>query len=128
MGLPSIPDRATTGRWWRRYLGMLEEVFEWLSNLLRLPTPTSHLIADSTPLTVTIHLCFQALADAGCDSKSNIEAVEAMGAEPVIASNPRRACMHLTKKTSMEMTGLISLNAKAIKALLQGEPSLKAVS
>lgn len=43
-----------------------------------------------TPLTVTIHPCFQALADAGCDSKSNIEAVEAMGAEPVIAPNPRR--------------------------------------
>jgi IS5 family transposase len=30
------------------------------------------------------------LADAGYDSKTNINAVEAMGAVPVIASNPRR--------------------------------------
>jgi transposase len=30
------------------------------------------------------------LADVGYDSKRNIKAVEAMGAEPVIASNPRR--------------------------------------
>ena len=30
------------------------------------------------------------LADAGYDSKRNIRAVKAMGAEPVIASNPRR--------------------------------------
>ena len=30
------------------------------------------------------------LADAGYDSKSNIEAVRAIGAEPVIAPNPRR--------------------------------------
>jgi len=30
------------------------------------------------------------LADAGYDSKRNIKAVKAMGAEPVIASNPRK--------------------------------------
>lgn len=30
------------------------------------------------------------LADAGYDSKRNIEVVEAMGAEPVVAPNPRR--------------------------------------
>jgi hypothetical protein len=26
--LPRIPDRTTIGRWWRRYLSLLEEVFE----------------------------------------------------------------------------------------------------
>jgi hypothetical protein len=50
LGLPSVPDRTTIGRWWRRYFSLLEEVFEWFSSLLQLLTPTSHLIADSTPL------------------------------------------------------------------------------
>jgi IS5 family transposase len=104
------------------------------------------------------------LADAGYDSRSNREAVKAIGAEPVIAPNPRRgrgrrlkhrsllkAKRHLveqfngliknhvlkgcwtkpkglTRKTSMVTAGLISLNTTAIKALLQGEPSLKTVS
>jgi hypothetical protein len=104
------------------------------------------------------------LADAGYDSKSNIEAVEAIGAEPVIALNPRRGRRRrlkhceilkakrylveqfnglvknhvlkgcwtkpkgITKKTAMVTAGLISLNATAMRALLQGETSLKAVS
>jgi len=88
-----------------------------------------------------------------------------MGAEPVIAPNPRRSgkkrrlkhggllkakrylveqfngliknhilrgCWTkpkgLTKKASMVTAGLISLNTTAIKSLLEGEQSLKAVS
>jgi transposase len=105
------------------------------------------------------------LADAGYDSKGNIEGVKAMGAEPVIAPNPRRGAEKrrlehggllktkryiveqftgliknhilkgcwtkpkgLTKKASMVTAGLISLNTTAIKSLLEGEQSLKAVS
>ena len=216
LGLPGVPDRTTVGRWWRRYLSLLQEVFKWFSKLLRLLTPTSHLIADSTPLvdlydleaewgftgkgpfrgfklhTVVNQLGLPlravvtpgnrhdspllpslledleaeyVLADAGYDSRSNMEAVKAMGAEPVIAPNPRRsgkrrrlkhrgllkAKRHLveqfngliknhvlkgcwtrpkgiTKKASMVTAGLISLNAIAIKSLLEGEQSLKAVS
>jgi transposase len=141
LGLRSIPDRTTVGRWWRRYLSHLEETFKKISGMLRLITPTTLLIADSTPLvdlydleakwgytskgpfrgfklhTVVNQLGLPmkavvtpgnrydspllpllledleaqyVLADAGYDSKRNIKAVEAMGAEPVIASNPRR--------------------------------------
>ena len=216
LGFSSVPDRTTVGRWWRRILSLLEEVFERLSSILRLIMPTSHLIADSTPLvdlydleaewgftrkgpfkgfklhTVVNQLGLPlkavvtpgnrhdspllpsllddleaeyVLADAGYDSKSNVEAVEAMGAEPVIAPNPRRSGKRrrlkhmgilrakrylveqfngliknhvlkgcwtkpkgITKKTAMVTAGLISLNATAMKALLQGETSLKAVS
>jgi len=141
LGLRSIPDRTTVGRWWRRYLSHLEETFKKISGMLRLITPTTLLIADSTPLvdlydleakwsytskgpfrgfklhTVVNQLGLPmkavvtpgnrydspllpllledleaqyVLADAGYDSKRNIKAVEAMSAEPVIASNPRR--------------------------------------
>jgi transposase len=105
------------------------------------------------------------LADAAYDSKANREAVRRMGAEPIIAPNPRRSgkkprlklrsllkakrylveqfngliknhvlkeCWTkpkgIVKKASMVVAGLISLNATAIKALLQGETCLKAVS
>ena len=50
LGLRSIPDRTTVGRWWRRYLSHLEETFKKISGMLRLITPTTLLIADSTPL------------------------------------------------------------------------------
>jgi hypothetical protein len=50
LGLPRVPDRTTIGRWWRRYFSLLKEVFTSFSNLLQLLTPSSHLIADSTPL------------------------------------------------------------------------------
>ena len=141
LGLPRIPDRTTIGRWWRRYFSLLEEVFERISDLLQLLAPTSHLIADSTPLEdlydleakwgfthegpfkgFKLHAIVNqlglplkatvtpgnrhdspilprlledleaeyVLADAGYDSKSNIKAVKAIGAEPVIAPNPRR--------------------------------------
>jgi IS5 family transposase len=142
LGLPSIPDRTTVGRWWRRYLSLLQEVFGWFSKLLQLLTPTSHLIADSTPLVdlydleagwgftckgpfrgFKLHAAVNqlglplkavvtpanrhdspllpslvedleadyVLADAGYDSRANRVAVRVIGAEPVIASNPRRS-------------------------------------
>src|SRR4030043_724029 len=50
LGLRTIPDRTTVGRWWRRYLSQLEETFQKTVNMLRLIAPTTHLIADSTPL------------------------------------------------------------------------------
>jgi putative transposase len=141
LGLPSVPDRTTVGRWWRRYLSFLEEVFKRIADLLQLLAPTTYLIADSTPLEdiydleaewghtsegwfrgfklhssvnqlgLPLRAVFTpgnrhdsplfpslikdleakyVLADAGYDSMRNIRAVRAMGAEPVIASNPRR--------------------------------------
>jgi IS5 family transposase len=215
LGLPRIPDRTTIGRWWKRYFNLLEEVFKRISDLLQLLAPTTHLIADSTPLEdlydleaawgfthegpfkwFKLHAVVNqlglplkatvtpgnrhdspilpklledleaeyVLADAGYDSKSNIKAVNAIGAEPVIALNPRRGKRRrlkhgellrakrylveqfnglvknhilkgcwtkpkgITKKTAMVTAGLISLNTTAIEAILQDEPSLKAVS
>lgn len=50
LGLQSVPDRTTIGRWWERYLGLLEETFAKIANMLQLITPTTHVIVDSTPL------------------------------------------------------------------------------
>jgi len=50
LGLNRVPDRTTVGRWWRRYLDLLEETFAKISDMLQLITPTTHLIVDSTPL------------------------------------------------------------------------------
>jgi transposase len=50
LGLNSVPDRTTVGRWWRRYLSPLEETLKKTTNMLKLMIPTTHLIADSTPL------------------------------------------------------------------------------
>lgn len=50
LGLQCVPDRTTVGRWWRRYLSLLEETFTKISGMLRLINPTTLLIADSTPL------------------------------------------------------------------------------
>jgi transposase len=50
LGLSSVPDRTTVGRWWRRYLSLLEETLKNTANMLKLMMPTTHLIADSTPL------------------------------------------------------------------------------
>jgi transposase len=141
LGLQSVPDRTTVGRWWRRYLSQLEETFAKLSDMLQLVTPTTHLILDSTPLVdlydmeakwgitrkgpfrgfklhaavnqqglplkavVTTGNCYDSpllpkllgdleadyvVADSGYDSLRNIKFVQAMGAEPVIAINPRQ--------------------------------------
>jgi len=140
LGLRAVPDRTTVGRWWKRYLGLLEEVLKGITGLLQLIAPTTHLIPDSTPLvdlydmeakwgythegpfrgfklhTIVNQLGLPlkalitpgnrhdspllpslledleadyVLADAGYDSESNIKAVKAMGAIPVIAVNPR---------------------------------------
>jgi hypothetical protein len=43
-GLNTVPDRTTVGRWWRRYLGLLEEIFEKIADILQLVTPTTFLL------------------------------------------------------------------------------------
>jgi IS5 family transposase len=50
LGLASIPDRTTIGRWWRRHLNLLEETFQKTANMIQTIVHTTHLIADSTPL------------------------------------------------------------------------------
>jgi transposase len=50
LGLCTVPERTTVGRWWRRYFNLLGEVFREISEQLQLLTPTTHLIPDSTPL------------------------------------------------------------------------------
>jgi hypothetical protein len=50
IGLCKVPDRTTVGRWWRRYLNLLEETFKKISSMLQLMSPTTFLIVDSTPL------------------------------------------------------------------------------
>ncbi len=50
LGLFKVPNRTTVGRWWRRYLDVLEETFKKISAMLQLVTPTTILIVDSTPL------------------------------------------------------------------------------
>lgn len=50
LGLSNLPDRTTVGRWWRRYLGLLEETFGKISGMIQLVSPTTLLIVDSTPL------------------------------------------------------------------------------
>jgi len=105
------------------------------------------------------------LADAGYDSESNIKAVKAIGAIPVIAVNPRNGRRRrlvpehaelvkakrylveqfnglikndvlrartrpkgITKKALMIVAGLVGIDANAVRALIQGEKSFKAVS
>jgi len=50
LGLSKVPDRTTVGRWWRRYLDLLEKTFGKISRMLQLISPTTFLIVDSTPL------------------------------------------------------------------------------
>jgi len=50
LGLCKVPDRTTVGRWWRRYLDLLQETFVKISGMLQLVSPTTFLIVDSTPL------------------------------------------------------------------------------
>ena len=216
LGLNSVPDRTTVGRWWRRHVNLLEDAFKKTAKMIELMMPTTHLIADSTPLVdlydmearygitsrgpfkgfklhavvnqaglplkglVTTGNCYDSpflprliedleadyvLADAGYNSKRNLKAVRDMGAEPVIADNPRRRgkarkfeCCKLlrekryvveqfnghfkdnvlrrcwlrprglVKKAAMVTAGLISVDANAIEAMVEGEQSLKCVS
>ena len=44
------PDRTTVGRWWRRYLSLLEETFIKTADMLQLIEPTKIVVVDSTPL------------------------------------------------------------------------------
>ena len=216
LGLQSIPDRTTIGRWWIRYLPILQEIMSKLSNIIQTNVPTTHLIVDSTPLKdmhdkeakwgftcrgpikgFKLHVAVNqlglplkaivtpgnrfdsiflpeliedleaqyVLADAGYHSLKNLAAVKAMGAVPLIAVNPRRkgkegkmsnsmffggrrypveqlnghcksnvlrSCWvrprGLLKKSSMVMAGLISINAAAVLALLEGSGGLKEAS
>ena len=50
LGLCRVPDRTTVGRWWRRYLTILEETFVSIADMLQLIEPTKTVIVDSTPL------------------------------------------------------------------------------
>lgn len=50
IGLCKVPDRTTVGRWWRRYLGVLEQIFIKTADMLQLIEPTSIIVVDSTPL------------------------------------------------------------------------------
>jgi hypothetical protein len=141
LGLHTVPDRTTIGRWWRRYLNVLEETFKKTADIVQAIVPTTHLIADSTPLVdlydmeakwgfthrgrfkgFKLHSVVNQLglplkaivapgnrfdsiflpkliedleaqyvvADAGYHSLVNIKTVEAMGAIPIIAINPRQ--------------------------------------
>ena len=50
LGLSRTPDRTTIGRWWRRYLSLLQETFVNIADMLQLIEPTKTVIVDSTPL------------------------------------------------------------------------------
>ena len=50
LGVNKVPDRTTVGRWWRRYLSILEETFINIADMLQLIEPTKAVIVDSTPL------------------------------------------------------------------------------
>jgi transposase len=50
LGLQAVPDRTTVGRWWKRYFSLLEETFDKVADMIRLVSPTTFLIVDSTPL------------------------------------------------------------------------------
>jgi len=216
LGLDAVPDRTTVGRWWRRYLTILEETFIKIADMLQLAIPTKIAVVDSTPLVDLYDMEAQwghtsrgkfrgfklhavvnqlglplralvtpgnrydgpflpkliadleaeyVLGDAAYHSKRNIGAVRAIDAVPVFADNPRRKGKSrkigssellrkkryvieqfnghvkanvlgecwiwpkgLVKKASMVMAGLISMDANAIEAIVEGQESLKAVS
>ena len=50
LGLVTVPNRTTVGRWWRHYLSFLEETFINIADMLQLIEPTKAVIVDSTPL------------------------------------------------------------------------------
>ncbi len=56
LGLKIVPDRTIVGRWWKRYLTLLEEVFNRLADMFVLLTPTTLIVVDSTPLEDTFDL------------------------------------------------------------------------
>lgn len=215
LGLRSVPDRTTVGRWWRRYLSLLEATFEKIADMLQLGTPNNIVVVDSSPLVdlydmeadwgytsrgkfrgFKLHAAVNqlglplralvtpgnrydgpflpkliedleadyVLGDAAYDSKRNKIAVKSIDAVPVFACNPRRGRRRrvkhgellrtkryvveqfnghvkdnvlddcwvrpkgIAKKTAMVMAGLASIDANAIRAMIEGENSLKSVS
>jgi len=50
LGLTTVPDRTTIGRKHKRYLQLLEEIFNKLADMLAMVMPTTFLVVDSTPL------------------------------------------------------------------------------
>jgi hypothetical protein len=50
LGLHTTPDRTTIGRWWTRYLPVLEKVMNKIADIIKENIHTTHLIVDSTPL------------------------------------------------------------------------------
>ena len=50
LGLKSIPNRTTIGRWRKRLGSIMREVFEKLASIVAMLTPTKLLVVDSTPL------------------------------------------------------------------------------
>jgi len=50
LGLCKVPDRTIVGRWWRRYISLLEETFLKTADMLQLIEPTRIVVVDSTPL------------------------------------------------------------------------------
>jgi len=215
LGLLSVPDRTTVGRWWRRCLNLLEETFKKIADMLQLGTPNTTVVVDSTPLVdlydmeagwghtsrgkfrgFKLHAAVNqlglplralvtpgnrydgpflpkliedleadyVLGDAAYDSKKNRIAVKSIDAVPVFACNPRRGRRRIVKhgellrtkryvveqfnghvkdnvlddcwvrpkgivkKASMVIAGLASIDANAIRAMIEGENSLKAVS
>jgi hypothetical protein len=50
LGLPSVPDRTIIGRWWKRYVHLLEQTFLNITSMLLLLSPTKTVIVNSTPL------------------------------------------------------------------------------
>jgi len=215
LGLRSVPDRTTVGRWWRRYLSLLKDTFNKIADMLQLGTPNNIVVIDSAPLEdlydmeaewghtsrgkfrgFKLHAAVNqlglplralvtpgnrydgpflpkliedleaeyVLGDAAYDSKKNKIAVESIGAVPVFACNPRRGQRRrvehgellrakryvveqfnghikdnvlndcwirpkgIVKKTAMVMAGLVSIDANAIRAMIEGDNSLKSVS
>jgi hypothetical protein len=215
LGLRSVPDRTTVGRWWRRYLSLLEATFNKIADMLQLGAPNHIVVVDSSPLVdlydmeadwghtsrgkfrgFKLHAAVNqlglplralvtpgnrydgpflpkliedleadyVLGDAAYDSKKNKIAVRSINAVPVFACNPRRGRRRrvkhgellrakryvveqfnghvkdnvldecwvrpkgIVKKTAMVMAGLVSVDANAIRAMVEGEESLKSVS
>jgi len=50
LGLCKVPNRTTVGRWWRRFISLLEETFLKTADMLQLIEPTRIVVVDSTPL------------------------------------------------------------------------------
>lgn len=50
LGLHHIPNRTTIGRWWTRYLHILQQVMDKIASIIKDNIHTTHLIVDSTPL------------------------------------------------------------------------------